>query len=121
MEPQRGSGMQPKGVEPGRGSLGISEVVSPSRSLDRNAVPSGAWRDRGGVRMTEPQWGSTGGGDRGVDAGSQESARYRSALLGCMTQARWAWENRAEPEKESFSPVDPRTTYCRAAFAMNGV
>ena len=42
------------------------------------------------ARMTEPRWGSTGGGDRGVDAGSQESARFRSALLGCMTQARWA-------------------------------
>ena len=42
------------------------------------------------ARVTEPRWGSTGGGDRGVDAGSQESARYRSALLGCMTQARWA-------------------------------
>jgi hypothetical protein len=43
MEPQRGSGMQPKGAEPRRGSLGFSEVVSPARSLDRHAVPSGAW------------------------------------------------------------------------------
>jgi len=47
VEPQSGSGMQPKGVEPRRGSLGISEVVSPARSLDRNAVPSGAWEVAG--------------------------------------------------------------------------
>ena len=33
-------------------------------------------------------------GDRGWWGGrrSQESARYRSALLGCMMQARWAWK-----------------------------
>lgn len=49
--------MQPKGVEPRRGSLGFSEVVSPARSLDRNAVPSGLGegepeqRDRDGMPL----------------------------------------------------------------------
>ena len=32
-------------------------------------------------------------GRGGADAGSPESARWRSALRGCMTQARWAWND----------------------------
>jgi hypothetical protein len=69
-----------------------SDAASPARSADRHAVPSGSARGHASVRMTEPRWGSLQGGDRGVDAGSPENARYRSALRGCMTQARWAWD-----------------------------
>jgi len=40
-----------------------------------------------------------------VDAGSQESARYRSALLGCMMQARWAWI-KVRCEGRSWSSIE---------------
>lgn len=50
IEPQRGSGMQPKGAEPGRGSLG-NRIMPPRPGL-RTAfrAPLGARRGRGDLR-----------------------------------------------------------------------
>jgi hypothetical protein len=64
--------------------------TAPITFPDRNAVPSRAIRSHRAIRMTEPRWGSGSGAGLWM-AGSQESTRYRSALLGCMTQVRWTW------------------------------
>lgn len=58
-------------------------VPGPQRGLVTGAAL------RRDARMTEPRCGSCSGGVREW-RGSQESARQRSALLGCMTKARWA-------------------------------